>query len=377
MLIKDLIDAIESIAPPRYAEEWDNVGLIVGDPGRELRGPVLLTIDLTEAVVGEARDLGAAAVISYHPPLFSPQRRITSATPTGRVLLAAIEAGLAIYSPHTALDAAPGGMTDWLADGLMDRTGVVKADRRALRPHISRRETEQVKIVTFVPEVSLDQVRSALATAGAGTIGEYEVCSFGIQGVGTFLAGAKAAPAVGEVGRLERVPEVRLEMVCSRRALPIAIETLRQFHPYEEPAIDIYDLLGRPERGAGAGRRLVLDRPTTVEKLAERVKSYLKVPGVYVAKASDKPVNTVGVCPGSGAELATVARAENCEVFVTGEMKHHDILAAVEAGLSIITAGHTSTERGYLPSLAARLAERLEGVRFEVSSVDKSPLALM
>lgn len=377
MLVQDLITAMEAIAPPRYAEEWDNVGLVLGDAQRDLRGVVLLTIDLTESVVREARDMGAGAVISYHPPLFHPTRRITASNRTGRVLLAAIEAGLAVYAPHTALDGAPGGMSDWLADGLMDRKGVVKADRRALRPHIAVRESEQVKVVTFVPEVSVDQVRSAMATGGAGTIGEYELCSFGVPGTGTFFGSRQASPVVGNAGQLERVPEVRLEMVCSRRALPVAVETLRQFHPYEEPAIDVYELVGRPERSAGAGRRLVLDQPTTIEKLAERVKTYLNVRGVYVAKASDAPVNCVGVCPGSGAELADLARAEGCTVYVTGEMKHHEILASVEAGMSIITAGHTATERGYLPSLAERLRETLPQVHFAVSKVDRSPLTLL
>lgn len=377
MLVQDLITTIESIAPPRYAEPWDNVGLILGDACRDLGGVVLLTIDLTEPVVREAKEMGAVAVVSYHPPLFHPQRRLTTSTGTGRILLAAIEAGLAVYAPHTALDAAHGGMADWLADGLMDRAGIVKADRRALRPHIGPRDTEQVKIVTFVPEVSVDQARLALATAGAGVIGEYELCSFGVEGTGTFFGKAGTAPTTGRAGQLERAAEVRLEMVCSRRALAIAVETLRQFHPYEEPAIDVYELVGRPERAAGAGRRLVLDQPTTVEKLAERVKSYLKVPGVYLAKASDEPVICVGVCPGSGAELADLSRAEGCQVYVTGEMKHHETLAAVESGMSIITAGHTATERGYLPRLAARLHEALPTIRFEVSREDRSPSVLI
>lgn len=380
MLVSDLTAAMQAIAPTRYAEPWDNVGLLLGDPDRPLRGAVLLTIDLTEAVVAEARDMGAGAVVAYHPPLFHPVKRITASTGTGRVILAALEAGLAVYSPHTSLDAAPGGMTDWLADGLIPRDGVAKADRRALRPHIARRETEEVKIVTFVPEVSLDQVRAALASGGAGRIGGYELCSFSSPGTGTFFGAEGTDPAVGEAGRLEQVQEVRLEMVCSRKALPVAIETLRQFHPYEEPAIDVYDLLGRPERKAGAGRRLVLDQPTTVEKLAQSVKEYLGVRGVYVAKAEGRGselVDTIGVCCGSGGELAEVALAEGCHVYITGEMKHHETLAAVEAGMSVITAGHTATERGYLPHLATRLRETLPGIRVEVSHTDRSPFVLM
>ncbi len=380
MLVSDLVRAMDDIAPLRYAESWDNVGLLIGDGSRPLRNGVLLTIDLTESVVREAREMGAGAVVSYHPPIFRPINRIT-ASGMGGVILAAIEAGLAVYAPHTSLDGAPGGMTDWLADGLVNRFGTSGGDRRALRPHLSRRETEEVKIVTFVPRDAVDRVRSALASGGAGKIGNYDLCSFGCEGTGTFFGGEGAQPAVGEAGKLEEVPEVRLEMVCSRRALPVAIETLRQFHPYEEPAIDVYELVGRPERSAGAGRRIKLDQPTTVERLAQAVKEYLGVQGVYVARAigagADTEVDTVGVCCGSGGELAALALAEGCHVYITGEMKHHETLAAVEAGMSIITAGHTATERGYLPHLATKLRERLSGVRVEVSRADRSPFVLM
>lgn len=373
MRVEDLSQAMERIAPTGHAEAWDNVGLLVGAPAAALAGPVLLTIDLTEAVVEEAVGLGCSAVVAYHPPIFRPIRRLTSASAHERVLLRVIQAGLAVYSPHTALDSAPEGMTDWLADGLLDRKGIVKADRRALRPRIDREFHQQVKIVTFVPEEKIDDIRAALATAGAGRIGGYEVCSFVVSGTGTFLGGKDTAPAVGQAGRLEKVDEVRLEMVCSEKALPLAVATLQSFHPYEEAPIDVYPLIGRPERGAGVGRRLVLDQPATIDKLAERIKTHLGIPTVKVAPAGDKPIAYVGVCPGAGAEVAPLALAEGCEVFVTGEMKHHEVLPMLDAGMSVILAGHTNTERGYLPRLAERLAVELPGGEFVVSKADRSP----
>lgn len=402
MKVQDLIDAMGRIAPLAYAEEWDNVGLLVGSARRDLRGPVLLTIDLTEQVVAECAAMKASAVISYHPPIWDPLKRVADDGCGGRgaVVLKAIEAGLAVYSPHTALDAAPGGMTDWLADGLLDRKGVVKADRRALRPAAHTRESEQVKIVTFVPAKDLERVRDGMATAGAGRIGEYELCSFITTGTGTFRGKEGTSPAVGEAGRLESVDEIRLEMVCSQRALALAIETLKQFHPYEEPALDVYQLLPRPERTAGAGRRLVLDQPASLSRLADRLKSHLgprgsggAPPAVQIAAApgmEGQPVTFVGICPGAGASLAPVAKAEGCQVFVTGEMKHHEVLACLEpsaaptsgaevggtCGMSVIVAGHTATERGYLPRLGERLGEMLSGVRVEVSKTDRNPFVL-
>jgi dinuclear metal center YbgI/SA1388 family protein len=364
---------MERIAPSRFAEEWDNVGLLIGSGERPLDGPVFLTIDLTEQVVDEAAKQRAAAIIAYHPPIFKPIRRLTSATGRERVLLRAIEAGIAVYSPHTALDSAPGGMTDWLADGLLDRKGIVKADRRALRPCIEREFHQQVKIVTFIPEEKVDDMRAALATAGAGNIGNYGLCSFAVIGTGTFRGNESSNPSVGQAGRLERVREARLEMVCSEKALPLAITTLRQFHPYEEPAIDIYTLVGKPQRLAGAGRRLVLDQPATIDKLAERIKTHLGIPTVKVAAADDRPITYVGVVPGAGAEVAPLALADGCQAFLTGEMKHHEVLPMLEAGMSVILAGHTNTERGYLPRLAERLTAELPGSTFIVSRADRSP----
>jgi dinuclear metal center YbgI/SA1388 family protein len=376
MNVAELVRAMQSIAPLSLAESWDNVGLLVGSADRELAGPVLLAIDLTEKVLAEAVAAQASAIVSYHPPLWEPIKRITGETPRGRIILGAIEKGIAIYSPHTALDATPGGVTDWLCEGLSGGSeGKIAGDCRALLPHLRREESQQVKIVTFVPEANIEEVRNALASGGAGIIGAYRVCSFAAAGEGTFLGDESTLPTVGKAGRLERVRELRLEMVCSRAALPVAMEVLMNFHPYEEPAVDIYDLLPRPERHAGPGRRLVLDQPATLAHLAERLKKHLGITVVNIAGVSeqDRPVSSIGVCPGSGSSLVAAAKTDQCEVFVTGEMKHHEMLDALNSGVSLIIAGHTNTERGYLPRLAKKLEAGLPGVRTIVSRTDRSP----
>jgi dinuclear metal center YbgI/SA1388 family protein len=373
MRVSDLAAAMETIAPLDLAEPWDNVGLLAGSADGELRGRVVLAIDLTERVLTEATGAGAGAIVAYHPPIWEGLKRITDADARGRVLIGAMRAGIAIYSPHTALDAAAGGVTDWLCEGLDSRGS--GADRRAIVPHVRRDFHQEVKIVTFVPSKNAEEVRSALATAGAGIIGKYRVCSFSAAGMGTFMGEDGAKPAVGQAGRLEEVGELRLEMVCARSALALALEVLRQFHPYEEPAVDVYELLGKPDRYTGQGRRMTLDQPATLAELAARLKKHLDIPAVNIAAVAghEAKVTRVGVCPGSGAELAAGARADGCEVFVTGEMKHHEVLAALNSGLSVILAGHTNTERGYLGRLAQKLGERLKGVEVKVSQCDRSP----
>lgn len=389
LTIADLARAMERIAPTHLAEEWDNVGLLVGRTESALSGQVLLTIDLTDAVLEEAIGARCGAIIAYHPPIFQALKRVVGdrtgpgASMSQRVVLGAAENKIAIYSPHTALDAAAGGITDWLAGGVLGATApTTGGDRRAIKPIAAKEPTQELKIVTFVPDASLERVRGALASSGAGIIGQYESCSFSSQGQGTFMGSAGTNPAVGKPGEFETVHERRLEMVCSRRALPLALAALRQLHPYEEPAIDVYPLEPKPMRDVGIGRRITLDHPATLKDLASRLKSHLRVPAVQVAPAAGvdpmtTPVDRVGVLPGAGGSIAPRALADQCQVFITGEMKHHEVLAMTSAGMSIILAGHTASERGYLTSLARRLQEELSGVSAIVSKADREPTQLL
>jgi dinuclear metal center YbgI/SA1388 family protein len=377
-IVADLMLAMESIAPLALAEEWDNVGLLVGDAGARIGGPVLITIDLTPAVIAEAESVKAGAIVAYHPPIFTPIKRLTAADPRQHAILRAVRAGMAVYSPHSALDAAPGGMGDWLADCVLPAGKPRAADRRALIPKALPRPTEEAKIVTFVPADAVEKVRGALASAGAGMIGKYSVCSFAVEGTGTFLGSPDSKPVVGKAGELESAREVRLEMVIALRAVPLALELLKQFHPYEEVPVDVYPLLGRARRDTGSGRRLVLDQPATLGEIAARLKKSLKTSHVQVAPAAgaghgEKYAFThVALCPGAGASLLDAAAKERCELFITGEMKHHEVIEANARGVSVLLGGHSTTERGYLPTLAAKLAELMPRAKFQTAVSDKT-----
>ncbi len=370
---------MEKIAPPAYAESWDRVGLHVGRRDAPLRSGILLTIDLTEKVMFEAEEAGVGLIVAYHPPIWEPLARVTDASAKQRVILRAIERGIAIYSPHTALDAVEGGMTDWLCEGLSGGSeGKILGDCRALTSHARTAETQQVKIVTFVPPEEVEKIRSALATAGAGIIGNYSVCSFALEGNATFLGGAGSLPTAGQPGRLESIREVRLEMVCSKAALALAIQTLEQFHPYEEPALDVYELMAKPTRRVGSGRRLTLDQPVAISELANRLKKHIGREKVRAACADiNKAVSVIGVCPGAGAELVAAATSDGCELFVTGEMKHHEVMSALDTGVGVLLGEHTSTERGYLPRLAKTLERALPGLRTTISTSDKDPVVVV
>ena len=385
--VADVVRILEEFAPPGLAEGWDKVGLLVAGDGRPVRR-VLLAIDVIDDVLREAIEVGAGLVVGYHPLLFRPLERLDGSTWQCRVALGAVRAGIAVHSPHTALDATPGGVNDWLLDRVAEASGGAARDRRALVP-AARPGPNSHRIVVFVPEEAADRVREALAAAGAGEIGAYSHCSFSSPGAGTFFGRDGARPAVGEARRLERVPEVRLEMPLPRARIAGAIAALRAAHPYEEPAFDLYPLEVPSDdphdphdphdpfaSPSGAGRVATLERPTRADALADALAPGLGVPRIARSRGADALHARVAVCAGSGASLFEKAAAAGATLFVTGEASHHDVLRAHALGLELLLAGHTNTERGYLPVLAARLAAdpRAAGVEFAVSRADVDPL---
>jgi dinuclear metal center YbgI/SA1388 family protein len=360
MLLRDVVRVFESLAPLHLAEAWDNVGLLVGDPSQEVRA-VLLTIDATQPVIDEAAREGCDVVFAYHPAIFEGLKRFTAGLPA----FEAARRGIAIWSPHTALDVAPGGTNDVLADALGMR------DRRPLRA--SAAKDVEVKLVTFVPADALERVSEALFAAGAGRIGRYSSCSFRTPGTGTFFGEEGTSPAVGERGRLEVAPEVRLELVVPLAKASGAVAALRGAHPYEEPAFDLVRLAPPPD-GPGLGRVGVVDGDRGA--LIDRLKQAVGAEGAWVAGPVEGPVRRAAVCAGAGGELLRDAVAAEADVFVTGELRHHDALRAVERGMTVVALRHSVSERCTLPHVQRSLERALPGVRIAQSAVDRDPFAL-
>ena len=365
--VSDLCAAMESLAPTRLAGDWDNVGLLLGRRDAPIKR-VLLCIDLTQAVADEAVNCGAQAIVSYHPILFEPANRVTADDASGRALLTLMESKIAVYSPHTALDAAPGGMADWLASGI--GAGV----RSPIEPASEQRESEAVKVVTHVPRGDVESVRLAMSAAGAGQIGNYTECSTQIACDGTFKGGDHSSPVIGNTGELHTVQEYCLTMVCSNACIAAVMHAARAAHPYEEPPIQIVPLMEIPMLGTGGGRVVRLDDPRTLIEIAESMKSHLGVQSLRAAEATGAPTHhaVVSCCPGAGGSMLAAAEAAGSTLHITGEMRHHDVLAACERGMCIMLAGHTNTERGYLPSLRDRIGRRLS-VEVRIATTDHTP----
>ncbi len=367
MKLQSLLPIFNQLGPEELAESWDQVGLHVGSASRQVRR-ALLCIDFTPSVLDEALTHRCELIVAYHPPIFEPLPRLTDADPKQRLILAAAAKKIAIYSPHTALDAARGGVNDWLIRCAgPGRFAPITPTPSASAP---------LKLVVFAPTDVTHHVRRAMADAGAGRQGNYSECSYEIDGSGRFRPHAEANPAIGQADRLEEVAETRIEMLVDAHLLPDVVQAMRAAHPYEEPA---FDLLPRhpepshPHTATGAGRVGELDRPVSPRTLIARLKQHLGVKFLEAAVVpGQRRVRRLAVCPGAGGSL--LQQAGPIDAYITGEMRHHDVLAAVAAGTTVLLAGHTQTERPYLRIYRDRLREAgADQVEWRISQADRPP----
>jgi dinuclear metal center YbgI/SA1388 family protein len=361
MKLSALVNAFEEIAPTRHAESWDNVGLLAGDPQQDVSA-AMLTIDYTVDVAMEAKAAKCDLIIAYHPPIFSPIKRLTA----GHPVFDAIRRGVAIYSPHTAWDVAPGGTNDFLADviGLGERSPL----------RIAEGKPSQQKLVTFVPQEHVEKVARALFEAGAGRIGRYSSCSFRSTGIGTFFGEEGTNPAVGSSGQLEVVSEIRLETVVPTSAIDPVVRALRIAHPYEEQAFDIYPLSPSPG-GVGQGRIGTLP-PMSRAELLKRIKSGLGIDHLLVAGPTDGEAKTVACCAGACGDLLNDAIAQKVDLYLTGEMRHHDALRAAAGGMTVVCTLHSNSERASLKRLRDRLLEKAPRLALHLSQADRDPFSV-
>jgi len=362
--VADLLAAIEQFAPLAGAESWDNVGLLAGDPSWPA-ARVLAAIDLTDAVAREALDRKFDAVLAYHPPIFKGIRSVSPAAegPTSR-LADLLAARISIVALHTALDAAPGGTNDVLLD-LFDTV-----ERRPLSPRLL--ESRAYKLVVFVPAAEVDRLREALGAAGAGRIGDYDLCSYALDGRGTFRGGDRTNPTIGRRGRLESVDEVRLEMVVPRARLADVVRALYATHSYEEPAFDVYPVHELADRGAsGAGRVARLTSPQRGRALLERLRAGVDLRGARVVGDLKRRFEHVAAAAGSFG--VRDFRDPSC-LYLTGEFKHHDALDLLRRGVVTIALSHYASERPALACAAGEVQRRTPGCRVHLARRDADPL---
>ncbi|OHB27974.1 MAG: Nif3-like dinuclear metal center hexameric protein [Desulfuromonadaceae bacterium GWC2_58_13] len=355
--IQDLVGLINALYPPSLAEDWDNVGLQVGDPTATVER-LMVSLDPTEATLDAALKAGAQALVSHHPLIFRPYKTLVPGDETGRILFRAVREGIAVISAHTNLDRAADGLNDWLAA----RLGVGNP-----RPLSAGGEGGLLKLVVFVPAGYENRVAEAMYGAGGGRIGRYDKCSFRTAGIGTFRAGPGTDPFLGREGVVETVREVRLEIVLPKEQVGKVVAKMLKAHPYEEVAYDLIPLANsRPATGLGRIGRLAA--PVSLATFADQIKQALDTPALRLVGDPGRQVVKVALCGGSGASLLREAARQGADLLVTGDVKYHEARAAESLGVALVDAGHFATERLMVGELASRLKAEAEtrGIKITV-----------
>ncbi len=344
--LADVVAALDDLYPPHWAEAWDAVGLVCGDPDADVRR-VLLAVDPVAATVAEALDGGYDLLLTHHPLYLRGTTSVAATTPKGKVIHQLIAGGCALFVAHTNADVADPGVSDALAEAL---------GLRDVRPLQALPEEPLDKIVVFVPAANAVALLDALAAAGAGAVGDYDRCAWMTTGTGTFRPLLGATPAIGSVGEVTEVEETRLELVLPRGRRAAVVRALLAAHPYEEPAYDVLELAALPG-SRGLGRVGELPEPMSLQELADHAARRLPstAGGIRAGGGDGSVVRTLAVCGGSGDSLLAQAGRSGAQAFLTADLRHHPASEAPE-GLALLDVAHWATEWPWLADAAARLS---------------------
>lgn len=332
MKVKDILQILYATAPLSWQENYDNSGLLVGNPESEVH-KILVCLDVTEAVVEEAIKKDCQLIISHHPLIFHGIKKLTPSGFVEKSVIKAIKADVAIAAMHTNLDNSAEGVNKKISDKL----GLVGA--KILQPVKGKLK----KLVTFCPVAYHEKVREAMLNAGAGHIGAYDSCSFNSEGKGTFRAGDNSNPFVGSIGEIHQENEWRIETIVPDHLLAEVINAMTRAHPYEEVAYDIYPL-ENSFTTVGSGMIGNLEKGLTETELLQLTAKTFGINFLRHSPFTEKVIKRVAVCGGSGAFLLQAAKAAQADAFITSDIKYHDFFEA-EHSLLLIDAGHYETEQ--------------------------------
>lgn len=368
---QEIVQIIEEIAPRWLAEDWDNCGWQIGDPQAEVT-TVLLTLDVDATVVQEAIEKDIHLIISHHPLLMKGMKSIRLDEPSGALVANLIKNNIGVYSAHTNLDSAVGGVNALLAQ----RLGLQEVE--VLHP--SKAE-KYFKLAVFVPVDQAEAVQQAITQAGAGWIGNYSECTFQVEGTGSFRPLEGTNPYIGKQGQLEKVEEVRLETIVPQTRVKTVLQAMLQAHPYEEVAYDLYPLENQGTAKVGLGRIGSLSETISLADFIIKVKEVLGLASVKVGGGMWQDLRRVAVCGGSGAELWPVAIAKGADLFITGDIKYHTAKDMLAAGLKFIDAGHFATEHLIMPELQKKLLDACQqknlSVEFALTKRQSDPFMFL
>jgi dinuclear metal center YbgI/SA1388 family protein len=364
----EVIQLFEQFSPKGLAMEGDKIGLQIGRLNKKIER-IMIALDVLENVIDEAIEKNVQLIIAHHPIIYRPLKNVLTDTVQGKMIEKLLAHDIAVYTAHTNLDVAKGGVNDLLAEAL----GLLDAE--VLVPTF---DTKLKKLVVFVPVSHAEVVRQALGNAGAGFIGNYSHCSFSANGTGRFLPGDNTNPFVGKVGQLEEVDEVRLETIVPEHLLKKTITAIIKAHPYEEVAYDVYPVENKGEV-LGLGRIGKVSE-MTLGQFVEKVKTVFEVEHVRVVGDLSSKVKKVAVLGGDGNKYFMNAKFKGADVYVTGDIYYHTAHDALTQGLNMIDPGHNVEKvmkKGLTTTLQKMCKESGFAVEIFPSEVNTDPFQFL
>ncbi len=361
MKIKQLLQELENTVPLAYAEDFDNTGLLVGNPEQEILG-VLISHDTTEKVIDEAIAKGMNLIISFHPIIFKGLKKITGKNYVERVVMKAIKNDIAIYAMHTALDNQYFGVSGILADQLnLKNQKILLPQSKTLR-----------QLVTYAPIADAEKVRQALFDAGAGKIGKYDECSFNVKGIGTYKPLENAEPYIGEIGKRQEEPEERISVIFPKHLQKNILKSLFENHPYEEVAYEVFELMNDNQE-IGLGIIGELENSVDERKYLEFLKKKLNLKCIRHSSLRQKPIKKVAVLGGSGAFAIETAKSLGADIYITSDIKYHEFYQG-ENRMIIADIGHYESEQFTKLFLFEQLTKKIRNFAVALSETNTNPI---
>ncbi|MCL6268045.1 Nif3-like dinuclear metal center hexameric protein [Flagellimonas myxillae] len=361
MTVQEITTVLEELAPLSHAEDFDNVGLLVGNPNQKVQG-VLVTLDTLETVVDEAIAKNCNLIVSFHPIIFKGLKKITGSTYVERVVLKAITNNIAIYSMHTALDNSKMGVNAKICEVLGIQSPKILIPKQGTIK----------KLTTYAPLEAVDTLKSALFEAGAGEIGNYSDCSFSAAGVGSFKPGEGTNPTLGKTGKVHFEKEEQIHMIFSFEKERHILKTLFDSHPYEEVAYEI-TTLQNVNQDIGMGMVGVLENEMEEADFLMSVKKKMYASVVRHSELLGNKVKKVAVLGGSGAFAIGAAKRAGADVFITSDIKYHEFYQA-EKQLVIADIGHFETEQFTKDLLVDYLIKKIPNFAISLSESNTNPI---
>lgn len=361
MEIKEVANYLESIAPLYFQEDYDNVGLLVGNSNTALTA-VLITLDCTEEVIEEAINLNCNLIITHHPIIFSGLKRLNGRNHVERTIIKAIKNDIAIYTIHTNLDNVSNGVNAKIAEKLEIKNCTVLLPKKNLLRQLA----------VYCPSSDAEKVRNELFKAGAGNVGSYDECSFTSRGEGTFKANEGCDPYLGKVGERHIEKEEKIEVIFPKHKEEVIISAMRKAHPYEEVAHQIY-ILDNVYDNFGSGLVGQLSKEMDSHLFLEKLKKNMRTDSIRHTKLVKGQIKKVAICGGSGSFLLSAAKKEKADIFITADFKYHEFFDA-EDDIIIADIGHYESEQFTKELLYDLLTKKFSKFAVQLSKVNTNPI---